>query len=167
MATSAWDGDVAQALRQHLGEAVLATSSYVGQNFADLAPASLPAALGLLHSLGFDYLVDITAVHYPKREQPFDIHYILYSFERNERLRLRLALGGNASVDSATAVYPGANWMEREIFDMFGIVFTGHPDLTRILLPEEWQGHPLRKDYAITQMDNAWVQQNLGIAKGQ
>jgi len=83
------------------------------------------------------------------------------------RLRLKAALGGQEETDSLSSVWPTANWLEREIFDLFGIVFRGHPALKRILLPDEWQGHPLRKDYDILQQDTAWVRENLGIESGQ
>ena len=116
---------------------------------------------------GFDYCVDITAVHYPKREQQFDIVYVLYSFPKNERTRVKTRIKDGDHVPSAVSIWETANWLEREVFDMFGIVFDGHPGLKRILLPDEWKGHPLRKDYDILQQDREWVQINLGIESGQ
>jgi NADH-quinone oxidoreductase subunit C len=115
----------------------------------------------------YTYLVDETAVDYPKRERRFEIIYVLYSFQRNDRVRLKLLTGGKEKVPSVAGVWPTANWLEREIFDMFGIEYEGHPDLRRILLPDEWVGHPLRKDYDILKQDDAWVQANLGIESGQ
>jgi NADH-quinone oxidoreductase subunit C len=82
-------------------------------------------------------------------------------------VRLKAHVGVDECVASVTRVWPTANWLEREAFDMFGIVFEGHPDLRRILLPEEWQGYPLRKDYDILKQDTAWVRENLGIESGQ
>jgi len=115
----------------------------------------------------FNFLTDLTAVDWPKREKRFDVVLNLYSFEKNERLRLKVYAGENEPVPSVTGVWPAANWLEREAYDMFGIEFAGHPDLRRILLPEEWQGHPLRKDYDILTQDTAWVRENLGIESGQ
>jgi len=115
----------------------------------------------------FDYLVDLTAVDWPKREKRFDVVLLLYSFPKNERLRVKVQLGDGESVSSVESVWPTANWLEREVYDMFGIVFEGHPNLKRLLLPEEWQGFPLRKDYDILKQDEAWVRENLGIESGQ
>jgi NADH-quinone oxidoreductase subunit C len=115
----------------------------------------------------FNFLTDLTAVDWPKREQRFDIVLNLYSFPKNERLRLKAHAGEKDPVPSVCEVWPAANWLERECYDMFGIVFEGHPDLKRILLPDEWQGHPLRKDYDILKQDTAWVRENLGIESGQ
>jgi NADH-quinone oxidoreductase subunit C len=115
----------------------------------------------------FDMLVDLTAVDWPKRERRFDVILILYSFPKNERLRLKAHASENEPVPSVVDVWPAANWLERECYDMFGIVFEGHPDLKRILLPDEWQGYPLRKDYDILKQDTAWVRENLGIESGQ
>jgi NADH-quinone oxidoreductase subunit C len=115
----------------------------------------------------FDLLEDFTAVDWPRREKRFDLVAQLYSFPNNTRLRLKCALRAEEQADSLFSVWPAANWLEREIFDMYGIVFRGHPELKRILLPDEWQGHPLRKDYDILQQDTAWVRENLGIESGQ
>jgi NADH-quinone oxidoreductase subunit C len=117
---------------------------------------------------GYDYCVDVTAVHYPKRDKAeFEIVYVLYSFAQNTRVRVKTQVADGATVPSVVAVWPTANWLEREVFDMFGIRFEGHPDLKRILMPDEWKGHPLRKDYNILQQDKEWVQINLGIESAQ
>jgi NADH-quinone oxidoreductase subunit C len=115
----------------------------------------------------FDLLEDYTAVDWPRREKRFDLVAQLYSFTHNERLRLKIPLGAPQLPATLVSVWPAANWLEREIYDLFGIAFHGHPNLKRILLPDEWQGHPLRKDYDILQQDTAWVRENLGIESGQ
>jgi NADH-quinone oxidoreductase subunit C len=115
----------------------------------------------------FDLLSDLTAVDWPRREKRFDLVLNLYSFKKNERVRLKVFVGDGEKVSSVSSIWPTANWLEREVYDMFGIVFDGHPNLTRILLPEEWQGYPLRKDYDILTQDTAWVRENLGIESGQ
>jgi NADH-quinone oxidoreductase subunit C len=115
----------------------------------------------------FDMLVDLTAVDWPKREKRFDVILILYSFAKNERVRLKAHAGDTEPVPSVCEIWPAANWLERECYDMFGIVFEGHPDLKRILMPDEWQGYPLRKDYDILKQDTDWVRENLGIESGQ
>jgi len=115
----------------------------------------------------FDFLADLTAVDWPKREKRFDVVLNLYSFTKNERVRLKVRAADGEEVPSMVEVWPTANWLEREVFDMFGIVFSGHPNLKRILLPDGWQGYPLRKDYDILQQDTAWVRENLGIESGQ
>jgi len=115
----------------------------------------------------FDLLSDLTAVHWPKREKQFEVVLNLYSFKKNERLRLKTQLAEDEGVASVCGIWPTANWLEREAYDMFGIRFEGHPNLTRILLPDEWQGFPLRKDYDILTQDTDWVKENLGIESGQ
>ena len=115
----------------------------------------------------FDLLEDYTAVDWPRREKRFDLVAQLYSFSHNARLRLKIPLGTEEHPPTLVPIWPAANWLEREIFDLFGIIFRGHPNLKRILLPDEWQGHPLRKDYDILQQDTAWVRENLGIESGQ
>lgn len=124
-------------------------------------------ALYLRDEEKFDLLSDLTAVDWPKRDKRFDVVLNLYSFVKNERLRVKARAADGEHVPSVVGVWPTANWLEREAFDMFGIVFAGHPDLRRILLPDGWQGFPLRKDYDIIQQDTAWVKEKLGIESGQ
>jgi NADH-quinone oxidoreductase subunit C len=98
----------------------------------------------------FVRLSGITAVDLHPAEPRFEVIYHLHSLERNQRLRLKCRLNGaSPEIDSATGVWRGANWYEREVFDMFGIVFRNHPNLVRILMPIDWEGYPLRKDYPV------------------
>ncbi len=95
-------------------------------------------------------LSGITAVDWHPAEPRFEVVYHLHSLERNQRLRLKCRLSGaNPEIDSACPVWRGANWYEREVYDMFGITFRNHPNLQRILLPTDWEGHPLRKDFPV------------------
>jgi NADH-quinone oxidoreductase subunit C len=99
-------------------------------------------------SLRFSFLSDITPVDRFPLEPRFEVNYHMMSIDRKERLRLKVRLPGNdAVIASVTPVWPTANWHEREAFDLFGIRFEGHPDLRRILMPDDWEGYPLRKDY--------------------
>src|SRR5581483_9528972 len=98
----------------------------------------------------FDYLSDLTATDWPPRAAGrFDVIYILYSTRHRHRVRVKAIAGEQTPVPSATVIWPAANWFEREVFDMFGVNFTGHPDRRRILMPEDWQGYPQRKDYPL------------------
>jgi NADH-quinone oxidoreductase subunit C len=168
MAATPWDSDLAREIKERFGDRIVATSTYLGQNFIVVKPDSaVPAIEYLKLEADFDYLVDITAVDWPKRAERFDLVYIIYSFARNERVRVKSYIAEGYKPETAVGVHLTANWLEREVFDMFGIEFAGHPDMRRILLPEEWQGYPLRKDYGILQQDNRWVQENLNIESGQ
>src|SRR6185437_3792103 len=110
----------------------------------------------------FNYLSDVTCVHYPNQAvTPFDVVYNLYSIEGNTRVRLYVAVDAEHGVESVTSVWPAANWMEREVYDLFGVKFVNHPDLRRILLPPDWEGYPLRKDYALEFVENAWTKRHL------
>jgi NADH-quinone oxidoreductase subunit C len=101
-------------------------------------------------ALQFNLLTDATCVDRYPVEPRFEMNYHLVSIPRSDRLRLRVRLSGSdPSVDSLISVWPGANWLEREVFDLFGIRFNGHTDLRRILLPDDWEGHPLRRDYPV------------------
>ncbi len=168
MMSTPWEGELSAELKQLFGELVLECSTYLGQNFVVTKPDGvIPVMEFLKLEADFDYLVDLTAVDYPKRAERFDVVYILYSFARNERIRLITRIADGYKPESVVGLYVTANWLEREVFDMFGIEFANHPDLRRILMPDEWQGYPLRKDYGILQMDNRWVEENLGIESGQ
>lgn len=101
-------------------------------------------------TLKFSYLSDIATVDRFPLEPRFELNYHLLSIDRRERLRIRVKLPGNsATVSSVTPIWPTANWHERENYDLFGIQFEGHPNLTRILMPDDWEGFPLRKDYPV------------------
>jgi NADH-quinone oxidoreductase subunit C len=168
MAATPWESDLARELKERFGGEIGETSTYLGQNFIVAKPeAAVPILEYLKLEADFDYLVDITAVDWPKRPERFDLVYIIYSFPRNERVRIKTHISDGYQPATAVGVHLTANWLEREVFDMFGIEFAGHPDLRRILMPEDWQGYPLRKDYSIIQQDQRWVQENLGIESGQ
>lgn len=168
MAATPWESDLTKALKEEFGGQILEFSSYVGQNFLVAKPeAAIPILESLKEKHAFDYLVDITAVHWPEKPEPFEIVYVIYSFARNERIRMKIRIRDGEKPPTAVPVYLTANWLEREVYDMFGIEFEGHPDMRRILLPEEWETFPLRKENSILKMDQHWVQENLGIESGQ
>jgi len=101
-------------------------------------------------SLRFDFLAELTAVDFYPREPRFEVVYVLVSIARASRLRLKVRLNGeHPHLATVTSVWPAANWLEREVWDMFGVVFDGHPDPRRLLMPEDWEGYPLRKDYPV------------------
>lgn len=168
MAATPWESELTQALKEEFGGQILEFSSYVGQNFLVAKPeAAIPILESLKENHDFDYLVDVTAVHWPEKPEPFEIVYVIYSFARNERIRMKIRIPEGYRPRTAVPVHLTANWLEREVYDMFGVEFEGHPDMRRILLPEEWETFPLRKENSILKMDQRWVQENLGIESGQ
>jgi NADH-quinone oxidoreductase subunit C len=163
-----WDSPLVADLKKRYGSGVSEASTYLGQNYFVVDASIITEVLTVLRDeKQFNYCVDITAVHYPTREKQFDVLWILYSFDRNERIRVKTMIADGQTLPSSVSIWPTANWLEREVYDMFGISFEGHPDLKRILLPDGWKGYPLRKDYPILQQDQEWVQINLGIESGQ
>ncbi len=145
-------------LRERFGERLLETQAHRGDHTAVMAREAIVETLAFCRDdrdLRFDMLMDLTAVDYlkfPGREDGprFEVVYHLYSVPHNHRVRLKVRLEeDDAVVPTATGLWPIANWLEREVWDMFGIRFDGHPDLRRLLLYEEFVGHPLRKDYPI------------------
>jgi len=163
-----WSGELPDAVRQKFPGVALEAFMFRGQNFFFVPKEHLLDAANYLKSdQGFTMLADLTALDFPKEEKRFQVVYQLYSFSRNERLRLKVRAADGETVESVVPVWAAADWMEREVYDMFGIRFEHHPNLRRILLPDEWQGYPLRKDYSILQQDTRWVQENLHIESGQ
>ena len=162
------DNELSRRYREHFGAAILDALEHRKQSILILDAGRLfEIARYSRDEEKFELLEDYTAVDWPRREKRFDLVAQLYSFTHNTRLRLKIPLGADEQPATLVSIWPAANWLEREIFDLFGIPFRGHPNLKRILLPDEWQGHPLRKDYDILQQDTAWVRENLGIESGQ
>lgn len=142
-----------QTVRSELEERFKAKASEFRGQLSLVIPAEqiVEACRVLRDEFGFDMLGDETAVDYwPEQEPRFHVVYQVYSLEHKTRLSLRCQLSGSStSLPSIEGIYPNANWHEREIFDMFGIRFEGHSDMRRILMPYDWVGHPLRKDYPL------------------
>ena len=117
----------------------------------EIAPERIVDACRVLkNDLKFERLSSVTAVDRYPSEPRFEVVYHLHSVEHQQRLRVKCRLpGADPSIDSVTSVWRGANWYEREVFDLFGVVFRGHPNLERIMMPHDWVGHPLRKDYPV------------------
>jgi NADH-quinone oxidoreductase subunit C len=137
------------ALAARFGDAVVETGAFRDQHWAVIAPSRwLEVARWLRDdpSMRYDVLLDVTGVHWPDRERPMEVVAHLYSHARNDRLRLKARVGDRGPIASLTPLWHSADWNERETYDMFGIVFTGHPDLRRILMPEDYTDYPLRKE---------------------
>jgi NADH-quinone oxidoreductase subunit C len=133
--------------------AVLSWSISHGELTLEVLAAQLVPLVDFLQTDGscrFSTLVDITAIDHPERSQRFDVVYHLLSMYQNQRIRLKAAIRADDMIPSIVTLHPSANWFEREVFDMFGILFSGHPDLRRILTDYGFRGHPLRKDFPTT-----------------
>jgi NADH-quinone oxidoreductase subunit C len=132
--------------------AVLQVSYHVGDWTVIVDRARLPEVATFLRDQPagrFDFCSDVTATDWPPRARRFDVIYSLYSVGLKHRVRLKVQAGDGEAVPTVSGVWPAANWLEREVYDLFGIAFAGHPDLRRILMPDDWQGHPQRKDYPL------------------
>jgi len=145
---------VLEAIKQKFGAGVLATHSQFGDDTAIVAPGSWKAICTFLRNdaqMSFDMFVDLCGVDYPTRTPRIEVVLHLYSIARRHRIRLKTAVGDEdlegCEVDSVTDLWPGADWFEREVYDLIGVRFKGHPDLRRILMYPEFEGHPLLKDY--------------------
>jgi NADH-quinone oxidoreductase subunit C len=145
--------DLRDAIALRRGDAVLEAEVTRGELTVHVPPAALPGFIEFLRSdplLRFTTLIDITAIDWPEREKRFELVYHLLSMATNARLRIKAALREDEIAPSIISVHPSADWYEREVFDMYGILFSGHPDLRRILTDYGFRGHPLRKDFPTT-----------------
>jgi NADH-quinone oxidoreductase subunit C len=145
---------VIERLKAQFGAKILATSDFRGDDEAIVAPESWLEVARFLRDdaeLAFDHFIDLTAVDYPMRDDlpRFDVLVFVRSTTKNHRVRLKTRVADGQALASLFTVWPGSSWAEREVFDMFGVTFDAHPDLRRILMYPEFQGHPLRKDYPI------------------
>ncbi|MFN2578727.1 MAG: NADH-quinone oxidoreductase subunit C [Pyrinomonadaceae bacterium] len=151
-------------LKEKCAEAVLEASEFLGQLSVRIEASRIVEVCDALKNEAdtpFNYLSDLTCVHYPdNREAPFEVVYHLYSISKNERVRLKVATNSEG-LESVTGLWPSADWPEREVYDLFGVAFHNHPDLRRILLPPDWEGHPLRKDYPLEFVENRWTENHL------
>jgi NADH-quinone oxidoreductase subunit C len=137
------------ALQEKFTEAVIGTGAFRDQHWVELRLDHLVEVCRWLRddpAADYDCLLDVTAVHWPDDRQPIEMVYHLYSFSRNDRLRLKARTGDGDPVPTLSSVWPAANWNERETYDMFGIRFEAHPDLRRILMPDDYTDFPLRKE---------------------
>ena len=157
-ATPEWQDEdedpTVKALREAHADAVLSARSYAG----DLTLVIRRDAIGevarsLKDDLGYGYMVDVAGADYPDRDERFEVVYHLYNHAEEKRLRLKVSTGEDAPVPTVATVWVGANWPEREAYDMYGIRFEGHPDMTRILLWEGFNGFPLRKEFPVEGID--------------
>ncbi len=145
--------DLGHQIEAKRPECVISWEIAHGELNIDVKPSNLEGFIEFLRAdsaCKFSTLVDITAVDYPERAKRFDVVYHLLSMYQNQRIRLRASIREEDMVPSIVDVHPSANWFEREVFDMFGILFTGHPDLRRLLTDYGFRGHPLRKDFPTT-----------------
>jgi NADH-quinone oxidoreductase subunit C len=153
---------IAEKIKEKFPDEVLDVREFGGQVSVILKKGKILQISRYLHDdpeLSLDYLRDVCGVDYlGKKEKRFEVVYHLYSMKHRHMLRLKAEVAeDDTTIDSVTAVWAGANWHEREAFDMYGIIFNGHPDLRRVLLPEDWEGYPLRKDYPVKGPEKEWA----------
>ncbi len=163
--TDASNHPLVKRLNQQLQSAILEATEFVNQLSIRVEPGQIVEVCDYLRrdsETPFNYLSDLTAVHFPMRDDgEFEVVYNLYSIQANERVRLKVRTDAENGVESVSRVWPTANWMEREVYDLFGIKFHNHPDLRRLLLPPDWDGHPLRKEYPLEFIENEWTTRHL------
>lgn len=152
---------IAEKIKEIFPEEVLDIREFRGQVTVTLKKERILDVCRYLHDepdLFFDYLRDVCGADYlGKKEKRFEVVYHLYSIKHRHAVRIKAEVAGDKpAIDSVMPIWTGANWHEREAYDMYGIVFKGHPDLRRVLLPEDWEGYPLRKDYPVEGPEKEW-----------
>jgi NADH-quinone oxidoreductase subunit C len=153
--------EIADKLKERFPEEVVDIKEFRGQVSVTMKKGRIFEICKYLHDepeLSFDYLADLCGADYlGKKEKRFEVVYHLYSISHRRGIRLKAEVGeDDLTIDSVVPIWAGVNWHERECYDMYGIVFKGHPDHRRILMPEDWEGHPLRKDYPVQGPDKEW-----------
>ena len=141
-----------ERLRERFPDAVIGTGSFRDQHWVELPADRLVEVCRWLRDdpeMRFDFLADVTGVHWPDEPQPMELVYHLHSYPRNDRLRLKVRVADAGPVPTVSGVWRTADWNERETYDMFGIIFEGHPDLRRILMPDDYTDFPLRKEFPL------------------
>jgi NADH-quinone oxidoreductase subunit C len=162
------EDNLLQRLKEKFSEGIVSGQSFLNQPTYTVSVDCLYDVMVELKDsddLDFDYLIDLTALDYLGDEQRFCMVYHLYSYKHDRLIRIKARISEEEVAPSVTSVWKTADWMEREVYDMFGIEFSGHENLKRILLPDDWHGHPLRKDYDIKLQDQAWIKKHLHIIK--
>ena len=151
--------EIVEQLKEKFGTEIIDVSEFMGQVAVSVKPGKIMDICRYLHDdpdLYMDYLADLCGVDYPDRKYRFEVVYNLFSIKHRHRIRVKALLQEkDPNVDSVVSIWAGANWHEREACDMYGIVFNGHPDLRRILMPDDWEGYPLRKDYPLKGPEDA------------
>ena len=150
-------------LKAKFGETVLAVSEFRGETTVVVKKEEIVAVCTFLkQELGYNFLTDLCAIDYLGQSPRFMMVYQLYNIGSHQRLRIKAAVEeGDGRIDTVSCVWATANWLERECYDLMGIVFNNHPDLRRILMPDDWVGHPLRKDYPVQGPDREPYQGRL------
>lgn len=157
-----------EKLKENFPGAILSGQLFLGQRIYTISLDSLYEIMVYLRDSpewSFDYLIDVTALDYLTDEKRFCMVYHLYSYKTGALIRIKSRAAEGEMVPSMTSIWKTGDWLEREVYDMFGIEFSGHPGLRRILLPEDWHGYPLRKDYDIKLQDQSWIKKHLKIRK--
>lgn len=162
------DDPVFQKLNEKVAVSILSVQKFLDQSIFTVSLDGLYELMVDLRDnsdLDFNYLVDVTALDYLGDEQRFCLVYQLYSYKLGRLIRIKTRAAEDEVIPSVSSIWKTADWLEREVYDLFGIEFSGHPDLRRILLPDDWHGYPLRKDYDIKLQDQAWISSHLKIRK--